>query len=434
MKMHYLKEELIKRLQKDVSVLEFIQKGSLDGIWILNLENMEDEWMSTRFWETLGYDPKSKAHKVSEWEKVIFEEDKMMAYKELKKHLDNPEYPYDIVVRYLHQTGKTTWIRCRGIAIFNDNGTPIRMVGSHIDITNIKRIDDDFTKLKEEYETVFNGTQDAMFLIEVLKEDGFRFIRTNQSHQERTGITLDMIAGKTPQELMGKEAGDIVSKNYQSCVDQKRTIRYEEVLDLPGGKRTWYTVLSPIIKQGRVINIVGSARDITERKKLEQELIKKINYDTLTNLATRDYFYKKIQEAIQDADKRRCHFSLLYIDLNSFKSINDNFGHYMGDEVLKEVARRIKSVLAKNDFAARIGGDEFAVILCMDHKKYNEDYSEIIINKLKRIISKPMEINNATHHISAAIGIANYPQNGLNYETLIRFADKSMYTQKKDKR
>ncbi len=430
MQTHYLKEELIKRLQKDVNVLEFIQKGSLDGIWVLNLENMEDEWMSTKFWETLGYDPKSKAHKVSEWEKIIFEDDKKMAYKELQKHLDDPKHPYDIVVRYHHQSGNTSWIRCRGTAIYNEEGTAIRMVGSHIDITNIKQIDDAFTKLKEEYETVFNGTQDALFLMDVLKEGGFRFIRTNDSHQQRTGITLDMVAGKTPQELLGKEAGDEVSKNYQACVDAKDIIRYEEVLDLPAGKRTWYTVLSPIIKKGKVTNIVGSTRDITERKKLEKELIRKVNYDSLTGLATRDNFYRKMKKAIQEADKQSCHFSLLYIDLNGFKSINDNFGHYTGDEVLKEAARRIKNGVCEKDFVARLGGDEFAVILCMDDKKYNEDYSESIIKKLKQTLSTPMEINEVTHRISAAIGIASYPQNGLDYETLIRYADRSMYKQK----
>ncbi len=429
---NYLKIELLERLRNDPNILDFIQRGSLDGVWYWNLENTEDEWMSSKFWETLGYDPKTKTHHAHEWQSIIFDEDKEIALKEMKKHIENPDYPYDVVVRYKHKNGSTVWIRCRGIAIHDENAKAVRMLGSHIDITDIKQNDEDFARLKEEYETVFNGTQDAMFLMEVLETGGFRFIRSNFSHESQTGITQTMLEGKTPQELIGKEAGDLVSLNYQRCVDQKSVVRYEEVLDLPGGKRTWYTILSPIIEDDKVINIVGSARDITDRKLLEQELEYKANYDALTGLSTRYYFYTKLQESIKLVNQRKCQFSLAVIDLNKFKEVNDFYGHNTGDKVLKEIALRIKNTIGSNDVPARLGGDEFAVIIYSN--KAIMKTAETLVEALKEAIAKPIHVGKETHQITASIGLAHSPQHGFDYEALINYADKAMYDDKNHKK
>ncbi len=427
MKTNYLKNELDQRLREDNQILDFIQKGSLDGIWYLDLTNMDDEWMSERFWETLGYDPAQKKHKVEEWKNIIFDDDLEIAMDEMQRHIEDPSYPYDVVVRYHHKNGSTVWIRCRGIAIRDENNQATRMLGSHIDITKIKKTTDALHSIKEEYETVFNGTQDALFLMEVLGAGQFRFIRSNQAHQQKTGITLAMIAGKTPQELLGKEGGDLVSLNYQRCVDSKEAIHYEEVLDLPGGKRTWYTTLSPIIIAGKVVNIVGSATDITDRKALEKELEYRANYDSLSGLAKREFFYKKLQEAIQYANDLHCHFALAYIDLDKFKEINDAYGHRTGDNVLIEVSNRIKKAIGPKDFAARLGGDEFAVIVCATASK---QYITSLKNALEKAIKTPINIDNTTHHIGVSIGIAHYPQHGTNYEDLLHHADQEMYKNK----
>ncbi|MFN2339799.1 MAG: response regulator [Halanaerobium sp.] len=125
--------------------------------------------------------------------------------------------------------------------------------------------------LEKEYEIVFNNTQDALFIIEIDQNKDFRFLKLNPTHENLTGMKTEEIAGKTPVEAVGEEVGKEIQRRYQKCLDKKETITYEEVLDLPSGKKVWATRLSPVIENGEVTHIVGSARNITERKELEEE-------------------------------------------------------------------------------------------------------------------------------------------------------------------
>lgn len=140
---HYLQDELYRLIREDSAILDFLQSGSLDGMWYWDLENPEHEWISDSFWENLGYDPKQRKHLASEWQDLIFAEDLVLSLENFDRHSADPEHPYDQIVRYRHADGSTVWIRCRGIAIRNDTGEPIRMLGSHIDITATKQAEAD---------------------------------------------------------------------------------------------------------------------------------------------------------------------------------------------------------------------------------------------------------------------------------------------------
>ena len=164
----YLKNELYTLINNDTSIFEFIQSGSLDGIWYWDIENPEMEWMSPKFWETLGYNPEEKKHLASEWQDIIFQEDLNLAIANFEKHCADPHHPYDQIVRYKHKNGSTIWIRCRGLAIRDTNGKVIRMLGAHSDIIDLKETENELSRLTKVYEKVFNGTQDSMFLIKVL--------------------------------------------------------------------------------------------------------------------------------------------------------------------------------------------------------------------------------------------------------------------------
>lgn len=131
----YLKKELYQLLKEQEQVFDFVQNAALDGLWYWDLENPEEEWMNPKFWITLGYDPSEMPHKVAAWQSIIFPEDKKTALENVQKHLEKPDFAYDQVVRYRHKDGHTVWIRCRGMAIHNKEGKPVRMIGAHIDIT-----------------------------------------------------------------------------------------------------------------------------------------------------------------------------------------------------------------------------------------------------------------------------------------------------------
>ncbi|MBY4675428.1 sensor domain-containing diguanylate cyclase [Marinobacterium arenosum] len=136
---HYLKRELYELVRLEPAVFEFLQAGSLDGLWYWDIENPAVEWMSPSFWTLLGYDPAEKQHLAAEWQDIINPDDLQLALQNFEKHCQAPHHPYDQVVRYRHKDGSTVWVRCRGIAIRDANGKPIRMLGAHNDLTPLKR-------------------------------------------------------------------------------------------------------------------------------------------------------------------------------------------------------------------------------------------------------------------------------------------------------
>lgn len=426
---NYLKSELYNLISVDDSIFEFIQSGSLDGVWYWDLEAPENEWMSPKFWETLGYDPNEKMHLASEWQDIIFQEDLKLAVENFEKHCSDPSHPYDQIVRYRHKNGSTVWIRCRGLAIRDKRGKAIRMLGAHTDITGLKETESKLMRMAREYERVFNGTQDAMFLIKVLKAGDFQYIRNNFAHQSKTGILLEQIANKSPQELLGKDMGDIVSRNYQKCIENGESITYEEKLNLPGGERVWLTTLTPIHEKNRITHIVGSATDITERKKLELELQRYANYDKLTGLPNRRLFFERLEQMVVEGERYGSKFALLFLDLDGFKEINDRYGHDAGDEVLIAAGNRLQECVRKSDTVARMGGDEFTIII-----RNAEDRKSIhgVVKKIHDVLQKAITIDSFECSVNSSIGVAIYPDDGADSEILLKNADSSMYEVKRN--
>ncbi|MCC5940014.1 MAG: PAS domain S-box protein [Balneolaceae bacterium] len=133
--MNYLQKELYNLVQKGGKILDFIQNVSLDGVWYWDLENPENEWMSETFWTTFGYNPAEKPHKISAWKEIVNRDDLQRTEKAIATHLENPDSVFDEVLRYKHKDGHTVWIRCKGLAIRNEDGKPVRMLGTHTDIS-----------------------------------------------------------------------------------------------------------------------------------------------------------------------------------------------------------------------------------------------------------------------------------------------------------
>ncbi len=203
--------------------------------------------------------------------------------KEMNKPITEKEgsLPLEYEHRIIRKDGEIRWVRESAGVLKDDTGNPVRLIGFVMDITHSKKTEEQLKQVSREYETVFHGTQDAMFLVEVLGENTFRYIRNNRSHEEATGISLHKIRGKTPQELVGAELGNKIAANYARCLREEGPISYEETLDLPRGKRTWNTTLTPVFdRQNQVAYIVASCHDITERKQSEKIMQARLNVMT----------------------------------------------------------------------------------------------------------------------------------------------------------
>jgi PAS domain S-box-containing protein len=205
----YLKHELYELMRSDETIFDFIQDGSLDGLWYWDLENPENEWMNARFWTVLGYNPDEMPHKSSAWQSFINQDDLKVANENFVKHCEDPNYPYDQLVRYTHKNGSTKWIRCRGLAIRDSAGKPIRMLGAHQDVSDIK-----------------NKEQELLSAIEIAKEsEGKYWAMYNNaplSYQslDENGCFIDInpmwlkTLGYERSEVIGKWYGDFLHPDY----------------------------------------------------------------------------------------------------------------------------------------------------------------------------------------------------------------------------
>jgi hypothetical protein len=135
---HYLEAELYQRVREDPAIFDFLQDGSLDGIWYWDLDNPEQEWLSPRFKEVFGYTDDEVPNTAEWWQANIFPEDRDLALDNFEKHCADAKHPYDQIVRYRHKDGSTVWVRCRGLVVRDATGRPKRLLGAHTDVTNIK--------------------------------------------------------------------------------------------------------------------------------------------------------------------------------------------------------------------------------------------------------------------------------------------------------
>lgn len=192
---YYLKTELYDSVRQSSTVFDFIQEGALDGLWYWDLENPEEEWLSPRLKEVIGYRDDEVPNSSSWWQEVIFPEDLEVAVRNFHLHCADPEHPYDQVVRYRHKNGSTVWIRCRGLAIRDADGKPIRMLGAHTDVTAIK-------KAEQRLQAVRDAAPD-MFC-EVNRETG-RVENCNENFAETLEFSRAELIGRSWRELCEEE-------------------------------------------------------------------------------------------------------------------------------------------------------------------------------------------------------------------------------------
>ena len=173
--------------------------------------------------------------------------------------------------------------------------------------------------------------------------------------------------------------------------------------------------------------IERTIRYAIDRKNAETELARLAHYDALTGIPNRLLFNDRLDRALQRADRGDSPFALLYLDLDGFKAVNDAYGHDMGDKLVQGIAERLSQCIRRTDSVARIGGDEFTVLL---EKTTSTNDTVIIAQKIIDVITEPFDINGQQLRVGSSIGIAVYPEAGRDASTLIKHADMAMYEAK----
>lgn len=287
------------------------------------------------------------------------------------------------------------------------------------DITNQKEME---LKLKQERDfsdTAINSLPGIFYLISI---EG-RFIRWNQNFEKISEYTPDEIRQMSPLDFFAGQDKDLIEKSIGDVFVKGSAFAEAHFVSKSGNSHPFYFTGILIDIEGKS-NLIGVGIDITERKKAEEKILHLAQYDLLTDIPGRSLFFQRLENALKNALANNSIFAIMFIDLDNFKPINDTLGHAVGDFVLQQMAKRMAMCIRTNDTVARIGGDEFVVLLPGLNSR--EDAGKTASRILKSL-NLPLRVGDQTLSISSSIGVVVFPEHGDNENKLVRNADVAMY-------
>lgn len=258
-----------------------------------------------------------------------------------------------------------------------------------------------------------------------------KIIRVNPAFSQLTGYQEDEVLGQTPKLLnSGRHSKKFYQALWRNLLEKGHW--QGEIWDRRKDGNTypkWMNIstISDSEEDG-VGKYVALFSDITEQKRAENKIRYMVYHDTLTGLANRSLFEERLTRAINDAELDHNEVAVMLMDLDHFKKINDSMGHYIGDQLLIEVSKRLKKVFRNTDLISRFGGDEFVIML---DKVSDREHIKALARKLLDAFEHPLNVLEYTMHITPSIGITLFPNDGVNHQTLLQNVDTAMFSSKK---
>ncbi len=296
-----------------------------------------------------------------------------------------------------------------------------------------KRIEAELNASNELFQTLIDNIPDSIYF----KDMENRFVKVNRAKAVNSSTTIDDMTGKTDYDYLPDDQAegafkddDLVKETGQPIIDKVERISHKEGIEkwVSVVKIPWYG------KNREIIGTIGISRDISKLKATEDKLRdseQKLKYlahhDALTGLPNRLLFNDRIKQVLSYSRRNNKMFAVMFLDLDHFKDINDTLGHDAGDDLLKEVAERLKGCVRGSDTVARQGGDEFIVLLIDIN---GIDVVKLVAGKIVELLSKSFTLKGEERFISTSIGISVFPDNGDDVEELVKKADIALYDAK----
>ena len=303
-----------------------------------------------------------------------------------------------------------------------------RLVGRLIvfrDITERVSIERALRESEETTRVLLNATTETALLVD--RHGKVLAVNDNLAHLMRQ--PSDAMIGRPVSQSVPPELFDDHLRHAEHVFRTGKSARYSIAY-----QGRWYTTtMSPILDTGgQVIRLAVFSRDITEQKQLEDRLNQLAYFDQLTALPNRFMLQDRLEQALARMKRQDTSAVLLFIDLDNFKAINDRLGHDAGDNLLREMAWRLRRSVRESDTVSRMGGDEFVVLLSDCRQPHEE--AQITINRIQAALAEPISYHQELLHLSASIGVAIAPDDGVTPEELLRRADQAMYRAKEQGR
>jgi diguanylate cyclase (GGDEF)-like protein/PAS domain S-box-containing protein len=254
--------------------------------------------------------------------------------------------------------------------------------------------------------------------------------------------SVKRLLGHAPDELLGRQLKGLCAQSTLDKIAEKSAearsmveageppplfdLTFESQIPTKSGPPVWVENRLRLFfnADGSPSRIQGLSRDVTERKQAQQQLENLANFDALTGLPNRVLLADRMQLEMSRAKRHNHLLAVCFLDLDDFKPINDRYGHATGDQLLVQVACRLKQAIREGDTVARLGGDEF-VMLLTDLSQSGE--IEPMLQRVLDDVAAPYVIDGIDMHVSASIGVTLYPDDGDDPDILLRYADQAMY-------
>lgn len=408
-----LRLEAEKALRYSEERWQFILQTDIEGIWEWDMEKDIANFSADDI-GLLNISGKVPEHPVQN--PKIHPDDIERVQQDYEDHVSGKTPFFSNKHRVLHSEGNWSWVLTRGKIISRDeHNKPLRMIGTHADITR-----------RELATMIYDNTNEAIFIT----DSNNKIINANQAFTHITGYSLSDVIGRSPSLLSSSKHDEPFYQNmWESLL--KEGCWNGEIWNKHANGTTYPAAISiSVIRdhQGNIDHHFAVFSDITEKKQTEEMLFDQAYKDILTGLPNRRMCLQRLEQSMLTSKRSKLAFAVLYIDLDHFKEVNDSFGHTKGDQLLIEVASRIKSRIRDTDTLCRLGGDEFTVIINEIHEaQVVERVAQNIIDAIK----KPFLLDTDKAYVSCSIGITLYPEDASDITTLLKNADQAMYMAKK---
>jgi diguanylate cyclase (GGDEF)-like protein/PAS domain S-box-containing protein len=403
--------------------------GNIDGMVYRCLDDAHwtMEFVSSGCERLTGYSQHELLHNARvSFESLTHPEDQMWVREAIRNALLERN-TFDLEYRIVHADGRARWVWERGTGLYDDNGRVIAIEGLIQDITERKDAFQALRAAERRYRSLFENALEGIFRTNV---DG-KYLDANPA-----------LANIYGYESAGELISSVCNIGAQLYVDQSRRGEFMRIMREHGsvsgfesqihrkdGEIIWISENARAIKDdaGNVLLYEGTVENITDRKLYHARLEYQATHDRLTGLANRSLLEDRLEQAIHTAASHGEHLAVVFVDLDHFKLINDTLGHHIGDELLQTMAQRLTSCVRAYDTVARVGGDEFVLLLNM------HGTTEPIGHRLEQIlavVAQTWTTSEREFHLTCSIGVALYPEDGRDSQTLLKHADSALYRAK----
>ncbi len=301
------------------------------------------------------------------------------------------------------------------------------------DITDRNKFQAELKLFKQAIESAWNG-----IIITDAQSSDTPIVYVNPAFEALTGYTLAEVRGKNPRLLQGPEHDQIGRAEIRAAIQAQKAISTIIRNHRKDGTLYWCEVaISPVFSaDGTVNHWVGVQNDITARQEAEHKLNQLAFFDSLTGIPNRHLLLERLGHDLNLARRSAQTGAVLFIDLDRFEEINGTHGHDTGDEILRVVCNRLKHILRETDTIARVGSDEFVILLpaVCNSSQIVTDQIELVLRRIRSSLSEPVRSGELEHPITASIGITIFPQDNVSPLDLMSQADIAMHQAKEDGR